>query len=123
MEETALCPQNICPDDRFEAWSLCGQVLGFGWEGLEQLLSDAIGLIVDTSSPFLANLAAGRVRLALKCSCCSLQIFCARKNYFRVDEPDDWAVSLHCCTFCGIKWNKMEQLMDKKEKLIMDVCY
>lgn len=66
-------------------------------------MQHAIGTIVDTSSPFLANLAAGRVRLALKCSCCSLQIFCARKNYFRADEPDGWAVSLHYCTFHGIK--------------------
>lgn len=100
VEETALCPQNICPDDGFEAWSPFNQVMGFPWEGLEQ---HAIGTIVDASSPFLANLAAGRVRLALKCSCCSLQIFCARKNYFRVDEPDGWAVSLHYCTFRGIK--------------------
>lgn len=88
MEETALCPQNICFDDRIEAWSLFDQVMGFGWEGLEQLLSNAIG-IVDASPPFLANLTAGRVRLALKCFCCSPQIFCARKNHFRADEPEN----------------------------------
>lgn len=78
---------------------------------------------MGATSSFLANLAAGRVRLALKCSCCSPQVFCARKNYFRAGGPDDWAVSLHYCTFHGIKWNKIRQLMDKKEKLTIGVCY
>jgi len=81
VEETALCPQNICPDDRFEAWSLFGPVMGFGWEdwgAAPVRCHRGCCEYLGSSSLFLVNLAAGRGRLALKCSCCPLQIFRAR---------------------------------------------
>lgn len=127
MEETALCPQNICPDNRFEAWSLFGQVMGFGWEGWGAAPAwrhRNCCRYLGSSPLVLANLAAGRGRPALKCSHCLLQIFHARKNYFRADEPYGWAVSFRCHTSSGIKWGKVEQLRDKKKKkFAMDACY
>lgn len=125
MEETALCPQNICPDNRFEAWSLFGQVMGFGWEGWGAAPAwrhRNCCRYLGSSPLVLANLAAGRGRPALKCSHCLLQIFHARKNYFRADEPYGWAVSFRCHTSSGIKWGKVEQLRDKKKKKVRHGC-
>lgn len=48
---------------------------------------------------------------------------CKKKKDFRADEPSGWAVSFHYHSSCGAKWDKTEQLRDKREKLIVDVCY